>query len=93
MSQTFPPYPSEPTNHTRALWARKALMAFAAETGQTADLEYLSDPERDRGWFLEVAGDLLADLFHLADAVGVEPEELVERARYHHDAEVAEEAE
>jgi len=38
--------------------------------------------------FLQVAGDLIANLFHLADRVGVEPEWVVERAWDHYTAEV-----
>jgi hypothetical protein len=90
MSQTLPTYPSEPTNASRAEWARHAVMAFASLTGQGVEESYLDDPECARGWLLEVGGDLLADLFHLADQMGVEPAELVERGYFHHDAEVVE---
>ena len=69
-----------PTNRQRAEWAHRALSLFATDVGMS---------ERDiTEDFLTVAGDFLADLFHLADEHGIDIDELVGRGRYHHDAEV-----
>lgn len=65
-------------NEDRRDWARAALDAFGEQSGQIgmdyADAEHLD----------EIAGDLIADLFHLANAAGLDIDALIERARDHH---------
>jgi hypothetical protein len=76
----------EPTNEDRAGWAAVALDAFGAQVGQTG-YDY-SDDE----CLLEIAGDLLCDLFHLARQAGVIPEQLYTHALDQFEYELAEEA-
>ncbi len=73
-----------PDNEDRRRWARVALDAFGAETGQT-DYDY-RNPEH----LIEIGGDLICNLLHLADQAGMDPEVLLEKGRDHHDEEVAE---
>lgn len=68
-------------NEDRRAWARKALDAFGAETGQTG---YAYDDAECLG---EIAGDLICNLLHLADAAGLDADELIERGRDHYDCE------
>ncbi|MFF9481372.1 hypothetical protein [Streptomyces sp. NPDC014733] len=77
-------------NKTRAAWSLHALEAFGTQTGQT-----YFDGSTDVGddVLLEVAGDLLADLFHLARLNGVEPAQLIERGMTHFCDDVQEEIE
>ena len=66
---------SEPTNRDRARWARDALAVFTAETfsGDHPDTMHRDD--------LECAiGDLIADLLHLAQQKGFDPQAIL-RAR------------
>lgn len=76
-----------PDNDDRAAWAYTAVRAFGEETGQ---IDY---DMTDREAVMEIAGDLICNLFHLVGAAGVTPEELVDRARMHYDAEVDDEDE
>ena len=55
-----------PSNEDRADWALTALNAFAAETGQTADIGGGDDD------IASVIGDLLCDLGHLCDRHGID---------------------
>lgn len=71
-------------NANRRGFAVSALEAYQDVT-RFGDEPDLSDLDYDL--FLEVAGDLLADLFHLADSVGVDPETFVARGRLHYDEE------
>ena len=74
-------------NKTRAHWALTALEAFGEQTGQDSMLDgTLTVPD---DILCEVAGDLIADLFHLARLNDVDPEHLVDRGRMHYDAEVS----
>lgn len=68
-------------NEDRRTWARKALDAFGEQTGQTG---YAYD---DADCLGEIAGDLICNLLHLADAAGLDIDELIERAKDHHDYE------
>jgi hypothetical protein len=72
----------EVDNEDRRTWARAALDAFGEQTGQTG-YDY-SDAEM----LEEIAGDLICNLFHLADAAGLDPNKLIERGRFHYDDEV-----
>ncbi len=69
---------SEPTNRDRARWARDALAVFTAETfsGDHPDTMHRDD--------LECAiGDLIADLLHLAQQKGFDPQAILEHANGH----------
>ncbi|MFG2228060.1 hypothetical protein [Streptomyces sp. NPDC048644] len=79
------------SNKTRAYWALAALEAFGGHTGQR---EYFDGtltiaPEIIR----EVAGDLVANLFHLARMNDMDPESIIAAAEMHFEEEVREEAE
>ncbi|MDJ0345566.1 hypothetical protein QMK19_34020 [Streptomyces sp. H10-C2] len=75
-------------NRTRASWAVAALAAFGRQTGQNyTDGTLNVDDEALR----EIAGDLLANLFHLARINDVDPEEIVRSGYSHYEEEVAEE--
>jgi hypothetical protein len=73
---------SEPTNQDHARWARDALAVFTAETfgGEHPDTMNRDD--------LECAiGDLIADLLHLADCQGFDPQRVLERGHAHYKTE------
>lgn len=70
------------TNEDRAAWAEDACETFAEITGQ--------DVEHD---LPEIIGDLIANLMHLANQVGLCAEERLEVGRMHYEAEIAEEEE
>ncbi|MFI6682536.1 hypothetical protein [Streptomyces sp. NPDC050485] len=79
------------TNKTRAYWALAAMEAFGDHTGQR---EYFDGtltiaPEVIR----EVAGDLVANIFHLARVNDLDPESIIAAAEMHFEEEVREEAE
>lgn len=71
---------SETTNGDRAVMAARQL-------GKLIETVFAGG-EIDEGDVLEFAGDLLADVFHLARVAGVTPEELVSRAETHFYAEI-----
>ncbi|MGG2462812.1 hypothetical protein ACO0M4_23840 [Streptomyces sp. RGM 3693] len=78
-------------NKTRANWALTALEAFGGQTGQR---EYFDGtltiaPEVIR----EVAGDLIANIFHLARMNDLDPESIIAAAEFHFEEEVQEEVE
>lgn len=85
-------YDDGPTeaNRTRARWALAGLEAFGEQTGQRYGFETL---DVGKGILGEVAGDFLADLFHLARFNDMEPDELIRRAVGLFQEEVAEEEE
>ncbi|MEU7153816.1 hypothetical protein AB0B15_38250 [Streptomyces sp. NPDC045456] len=87
MTNAYDQSPQE-ANRTRAHWALVALEAFGNETGQNYFDGTLSVDEAE---LREVAGDLLADLFHLARINDVLPEVITGAAYLHFEAEVAEE--
>ncbi len=60
-------------NLQRASWARKALDAFAVETGQR--------PSSNDDELGEALGDLMCNLLHLARAKGFDPIAMHERAQ------------
>jgi len=73
-------------NEERARWALNALEAYAAETG----LDLSPEPEGD-GIKTGIL-DLLTDLFHLADALEIDLNVLIELASDHFDDEIAQPA-
>lgn len=73
--------PDGPDNTDRARWAAAALDAFGAATGQIGYT--YTDPEH----LSEIAADLVADLMHLGDQAGLDPEGLLDRGRRHYDDE------
>lgn len=74
-------------NQTRAYWAQVGLEAFGEETGQT---DYFDGVSIGSGELMEIGGDFLANLFHLAVQNGVEPRELTRQALMHFAEEMAE---
>ena len=70
-----------PTKADKCKWASAALDAYGAHTGQNG-YDY-SDPEL----LAEIAGDLLADLFHLAAAADLAPEAISHNGWLHYSAE------
>ncbi|MFD8789287.1 hypothetical protein [Streptomyces vinaceus] len=81
-------------NLTRAEWALSALEEFGRYTGQD---EYFEDATGARNVgediMREVAGDLMANLFHLGRLNGVAPDTLIRAGLMHFTEEVAEEIE
>ncbi|WP_345253384.1 hypothetical protein [Streptomyces hundungensis] len=79
------------TNKTRAYWALSALEAFGEHTGQREyfDGTLTISPEAIR----EVAGDLVANIFHLARLNGLAPESIISSAEMHFEEETREELE
>ncbi|MBR7833618.1 hypothetical protein KDL01_10105 [Actinospica durhamensis] len=76
-----------PGNLDRAAWAARSLAVFGHGTGQ------LRDGERaDAELVAEMSGDLVCDLMHLLDHVGVDAYATIQRGIGHHDHEAAEEA-
>jgi hypothetical protein len=69
----LPPDP-ERMNDRRATWAHRSLATFRADTGA------------DEG---DAVCDLLADLMHWCDRFGQDFNRVLERARYHYEAETA----
>jgi hypothetical protein len=66
---------TEVTNNQRAIWADAALMTFRTRTGQLESHE-------------TVLTDLLADLRHWADVMGLTWDETTTRAQHHYQDEV-----
>ncbi|MCM1967769.1 hypothetical protein [Streptomyces sp. G1] len=78
-------------NVARANWALTALKSFGEETGQKGD-EYFPGSLAMEEWALkEIAGDLMANLFHLARLNGIDPRSLIEAGATHFTEEVEEE--
>lgn len=73
-------YAPSADNGVRARWAARALVAFA---------EHLADGTLTGEEPETALVDLLADLLHLADALGQEPADLLELAVAHYGEEVA----
>ncbi|QFG12578.1 hypothetical protein PBI_TOAKA_79 [Mycobacterium phage Toaka] len=69
-------FPDSPTlkNNCNVIWAAKALQTYVNVIGRDEISTALQD--------------LLGDLMHLADAAGVDFDELVAKAEFHYDAEV-----
>lgn len=80
-------------NEQRAEWAVTALTAFGGETGQNYFGGFTTVASVGDDIIGEVAGDLIANLFHLAVANGVSPETLIDRAMGHFMEESMEEME
>lgn len=78
---------TEPTNADRAEWAKHALATFIARTygGDHPDT-------MDRGDLETAVGDLIADLLHYTNQKGFDSDEILRSARFHFEAELAEEA-
>ena len=70
------------TNAQRAMWAEIVLLEYAI--GKEGGEEYYDDPEI-------VLSDFLTDLMHYARREGIDFTRCIDRARGHHEAEVAEE--
>ncbi len=66
----------DPTNDERASWAMVALLAFAEETGQSADSSHAE--------LEETLTDLLSDLHHLADQQGIDWNDVTSSADLHY---------
>lgn len=81
---------AEEANRTRAHWALTALEAFGKQTGQNYSDGTLNIPD---DCLVELAGDLLADIFHLARLNDVAPEEITTSGYSHFEEEVREEEE
>lgn len=79
----------EPDNEDRAGFANIALDAYARETRH--DPREQSVDMGDADHVTEVMSDLVCDLMHLADAAGVEFDQILESARSNYDFEVMEE--
>lgn len=77
-------------NKIRAGRALEALETFAEQTGQ--GLGPISSLAIGEDAVHEIAGDLIADLFHLARLNGATPETLISTALAHFEEEVEEEA-
>jgi hypothetical protein len=71
------------TNTERVEAAHVALRAFAGHCGPDEYGTNLGDPDE----FLTIAGDLIANLLHAADAVDVDADTLLGRAILHYSAE------
>jgi hypothetical protein len=80
----------EPSNETRAEWAREALETFGDQTGQSGYFD-VTDPEKRESCIREIVGDFLADLHHLVRLEGLDFAELVAQGVEHHNYELAEE--
>lgn len=77
-------------NNIRSEWAYRALIAYARETGQCHEPGWQEDPTEI---VAEVAGDLIASIFHVARRLDIDPESLVSSGFGHFNEEVAEEEE
>ena len=62
-----------------------ALRSAAEECG--AEPEYYESALQDRGVYLEVIGDIVANLLHVGDELGLTPEQLFEQSLFHYDSE------
>lgn len=87
MTDLYEDGPAE-ANKTRAFWALTALEAFGQKTGQNYSDGTLDMGEDALG---EIAGDLLANLFHLARFNSLDPDAIVRSGYLHFEAEVDEE--
>jgi hypothetical protein len=76
-------------NRTRAHWALTAVEAFASETGQADALNGTLNVPAEI--LLEIGGDLIADLYHLARLNEVDPADIEHQGRAHFETEVDEE--
>src|SRR5690606_36561036 len=82
------------TNHDRAMWAMNAVAAYTTVTRSRDDAEkvarYLDAAELDAlgaDWGVELIGDLVCDLLHLAEANGIAADEVIRHGRMHYEAE------
>src|SRR5690606_40837215 len=85
---------TEVTNHDRAMWALNAVAAYTAATRSRKDAEtvarYLDAAELDAlgvDWGIELIGDLICDLLHLAEANGIVADEVIIQGRMHYETE------
>lgn len=84
------PESGEPSSLDCAEWAHRALAEAAFQTRQTGQFPEHGVLDWDQQCLYEVAGDLIANVFHLARLNGVDADALVERARGYFDEETAE---
>lgn len=83
---------SEPTNADRADWARVGVHAYAEETRHDPREQTVSgETEEDRDHAEEVISDLLCDMRHLADVLGINFQEVLGRSLRDYTQDVAEE--
>ncbi|MCF3100992.1 hypothetical protein IPZ58_05305 [Streptomyces roseoverticillatus] len=78
-------------NEARARWALVAMEAMGNETGQKGEAYFPGTLEVGEDVIREVAGDLMANLFHLARLNGVDPAKVVAAGALHYFEEVEEE--
>lgn len=82
---------SEVTNADRAGWAQAAAEAYASETRfDPREQVIVNGDDDDKDHASEVIGDLLGDLRHLCDTLGLDFDTLSETGAMHHAEEVAE---
>jgi len=84
----------EPNIDDRVAWAATAVETFARQTNQLKSGEELPPVDADgpNDWWEEAISDLVADLAHLTDRLGLQWGDVVIRAENAHDHEVEEEA-
>ena len=85
---------TEVTNHDRAMWALNAVAAYTTVTRSDYEAEtvarYLDAAELDAlgaDWGIELIGDLVCDLLHLAEANGIAADEVIRHGQMHYEAE------
>ncbi|MBT2383847.1 hypothetical protein [Streptomyces sp. ISL-11] len=78
-------------NEARARWALTAMEAMGRETGQTGESYFPGTLMVGAEVIREVAGDLMANLFHLARLNGVDPALIVAAGAMHFVEEIDEE--
>ena len=85
---------SERDNSDRARSAMLAVDAYGADTRYVAEEQHVhpDDWKRGREHHEELLGDLLGDLRHLCDRLGLDFDKLNDRGEYHHHAETIGEA-
>lgn len=86
---------SEPNNEDRAEWARVGVNAYAEETRfdpneQVVELEGPDDQD-GKDHAEEVISDLLCDMRHLCDVLGISFQGMLERSHSNYTQDVAEE--
>jgi hypothetical protein len=81
----------EPNNDDRAGWAAAAVETFARQTKQLKAGDELPpvDAEGPNDWWEEVLGDLVCDMIHLTNKLGIEWGDVVIRGEGAYEEEVA----
>jgi hypothetical protein len=73
------------TNQQRAAWAKKALATFTAEVFFTETPEVLHPED-----LKDALSDLICDLMHLANQLGMDADAVAAQAQLNYEAEIAE---